>query len=37
MLQCHSRDRARFFETRDASNYKDLLSSNKVLFVGVKW
>jgi hypothetical protein len=37
MLQRHSRDRARFFENRDASKNKDLLSSDKVLFVGVKW
>jgi hypothetical protein len=37
MLQRHSRDRARFFENRDASKYKDLLSSDKVLFIGVKW
>jgi hypothetical protein len=37
MLQCHSRDRTWFFENRDASKNKDLLSSDKVLFVGVKW
>ena len=37
MLQPHSRDRARSFENRDASKNKDLLSANKVLFVGVKW
>jgi hypothetical protein len=37
MLQRHSRDRARFFENRYASKNKDLLSSDKVLFVGVKW
>jgi hypothetical protein len=37
MLQRYSRDRARFFENRDAPKNKDLLSSDKVLFVGVKW
>jgi hypothetical protein len=37
MLQCHTRDRARPSENRDASKYKDLLSADKVLFVGVKW
>jgi hypothetical protein len=37
MLQRHSRDRAGFFENRTASMNKDLLSSDKMLFVGVKW
>jgi hypothetical protein len=37
MLQRHSRDRVRSFENRDALKNKDLLSSDKVLFVGVKW
>jgi hypothetical protein len=37
MLQLHSRDRVRSFENRDASKNKDLLSADKVLFVGVKW
>jgi len=37
MLQRHSRDQARSFESRDASKHKDLLSADKVLFVGVKW
>jgi hypothetical protein len=37
MLQRHSRDRAPFFENRVASKNKDLLSSDKMLFVGVKW
>ena len=37
MLQRHSRDRARFFVNRDAAKNKDLLTYDKVLFVGVKW
>jgi hypothetical protein len=37
MLQLHSRDRARSFENKGASKNKDLLSADKVLFVGVKW
>ncbi len=37
MLQRYSRDQARSFENRDASKNKDLLSGNKMLFVGVKW
>jgi hypothetical protein len=37
MLKRHSKDRARFFQNRDAVKNKDLLSDNKMLFVGVKW
>jgi hypothetical protein len=37
MLQRHSEDQARFFENSTTSKNKDLLSSDKVLFVGVKW
>ncbi len=37
VLQRHSRDQAGSFENRDTSENKDLLSANKMLFVGVKW
>ena len=37
MLQRYSRNRVRTFENRNTSKIKDLLSSDKVLFVGVKW
>jgi len=37
MLLLHNRDRPRSFENWDASKNKDLLSADKVLFVGVKW
>ena len=36
MLQRHSTDRARSFETRAYPKNKGLLSENKMLFVGVK-
>jgi hypothetical protein len=37
LLQRHSTQWARFSENMAASKNKDLLSSDKMLFVGVKW
>jgi hypothetical protein len=37
MLQRHSTEWARSSENMAASKNKDLLTSDKMLFVGVKW
>jgi hypothetical protein len=36
-MQGHSRDQSWYFENRAATKNKDLLSADKMLFVGVKW